>query len=53
MITTQLTSPTAFQFLCTAVAIDTVDGRGLSNEVRRVLLPKKSKIMLYLPFVTR
>ena len=31
-----------------AFAIDTVDGRGLSNEVRRELLPKKSKIMLYL-----
>ena len=30
-----------------ALAIDTVDGRGFSNEVRRVLLPKKSKVMLY------
>ena len=46
-------SPTAFQFLCTALAIDTVDGWGLSNETRRVLLPKKSKVMLYLPFITR
>ena len=36
-----------------ALAIDTVDGRGLSNETRRVLLPKKSKVMLYLPFITR
>ena len=26
-----------------ALAIDTVDGRGLSNEAHRVLLPKKSK----------
>ena len=34
-----------------ALAIDIVDGRGLSNEVRRVLLPKKSKVMLYLPFI--
>ena len=36
-----------------AFAIDTVDGRGLSNEARRVLLPKKSKVMPYLPFITR
>ena len=28
------------------LAIDTVDGRGLSNEMRRELLPKKSKVML-------
>ena len=27
-----------------ALAIDTVDGRGLSNEARRVLLLKKSKV---------
>ena len=47
------TSPTAFQFLCTALAIDTIDGRGLSYEARRVLLPKKSKLMLYLPFITQ
>ena len=38
--------------LYTALAIDTVDGRGLSNEARRVLLPKKSKVMLYFPFIT-
>ena len=50
---TYQTSPTAFQFLCTALAIDTVDGRGLSYEARRVLLPKKSKVTLYLPFITR
>ena len=36
-----------------ALAIDTVEGRGLSNEARRELLPKKSKMMLYLPFITR
>ena len=34
-----------------AFAIDTVDGRSLSNEARRVFLPKKSKVMLYLPFI--
>ena len=37
----------------TALAIDTVDGRGLSNEARRELLPIKSKVTLYLPFITR
>ena len=36
-----------------ALAIDTVDGRGLSNEARRVLLPKKSKVMLYLLSIIR
>ena len=39
--------------LHTALAINTVDGRGLSYELRCVLLPKKSKVMLYLPFITR
>ena len=43
----------AFQFLCTAFAIDTNDGRGLSNEARCELLPKKSKVMLYLLFITQ
>ena len=47
------TSPTAFQFLCTALTIDTVDGRDLSNEACHVLLPKKSKVMLYLPLIIR
>ena len=28
-----------------ALAIDTVDGQGLSNEARRVLFLKKSKVM--------
>ena len=46
------TSPTAFQFLCMALAIDTIDGRGLSNEARCELLPKKSKVTLYLLFIT-
>ena len=30
-----------------ALAIDITDGRGLSNETRRELLLKKSKVMLY------
>ena len=47
------TSSAAFPLLYTALAIDTVDGRGLSNEARRELLPKKSKVTLYLPFITR
>ena len=29
-------SPTAFQFLCTALTIDNVDGRDLSNVARRI-----------------
>ena len=29
---------TAFQFLCMALAIDTIDGQGLSNEAHRELL---------------
>ena len=36
-----------------ALAIDTVDGRGLSNEARRVLIPNESKVTLYLLFITR
>ena len=52
-IITNQTSPTAFQFLCKALAIDTIDGRGLSNEAHRELLPKKSKVMLYFPFFHR
>ena len=50
---TNETSPTAFQFFCTALAIDTIDGRGLNNEAHRELLPKKSKVMLYLLFITQ
>ena len=37
----------AFQSLYMALAIDITDGRGLSNEARRELLLKESKIMLY------
>ena len=40
---TYQTSLTAFQFLCTALTIDTVDGWGLSNEARRVLLQKEKQ----------
>ena len=36
----------AFQFIYMTLAIDIIDGRGLSNKVRRELLPKKSKVML-------
>ena len=31
----QSNNPTAFQFLCNALAIDTIDGWGLSNKARR------------------
>ena len=44
---------TAFQFLCMALAIDTIDGRGLSNEACRELLPKNGKIMLNLSFISQ
>ena len=33
--------------LLMGLAIDTVDGRGLSNEARREFLPKKTKVTLY------
>ena len=36
-----------------ALAIDTIDGRGLSKELRRELLPKRSKVTRYLLFITR
>ena len=36
----QNSSHTAFQFLCVALAIDTIDGRGLSKEACRELLPR-------------
>ena len=51
-IITNQTSLIAFQFPCMALAINKIDGRGLSNEVRCELLPK-SKVILYLPFITR
>ena len=38
------TSPTAFQFLYMTLAMDIIDGCGLSNEVCHVLLPKKCKV---------
>ena len=34
-----------------ALAINTTDGGGLNNKARRELLLKKSKVMLYLPFI--
>ena len=42
---TNQTSPTTFQFLYMTIAIDIIDGRGLSNEACRELLLKKSKVM--------
>ena len=47
---TNQTSPAAFQFLYMALAIDIADGRGLSNETRRELVSKTSKVMLYTSF---
>ena len=47
------TTPTAFQLLYMILAIDLIDGRGLSNEARHWLLPKKSKVMLYLLFISQ
>ena len=35
------------------LAINIIDGRGLSNKMRHELLPKKSKVMLYLPFISQ
>ena len=44
------TSPTAFQFLCMALAIEIVLMGGALVEAHHELLPKKSKVMLYLLF---
>ena len=33
------------------LAVDITDGHGLSNEERPEFLPKKSKVMVYLPFI--
>ena len=35
------------------LAVDITDGHGLSNEACRWLLAKKSKVMLYFPFITQ
>ena len=35
------------------LTIDIIDGRGLSNEVRCELLPKKREVILYLPFISQ
>ena len=34
-------------FCCFSLAIDTVDGCGLNNEMHYRLQPKKTKVMLY------
>ena len=44
----EVTSSTAFQFLYMTLAMDITDGWGLSNEARRELLPKKTKVMLFI-----
>ena len=36
-----------------ALAIDTIDGWGLSNKARRELLPKNSRVTLYLLFISQ
>ena len=36
-----------------ALAINAIDGWGLSNKAYHELLPKKSKVTLYLLFITR
>ena len=35
------------------LAINTIDGRGFSNEARREVLPNKSKVTLYLLFISQ
>ena len=47
------TSPTAFRCLCMALAIDTIDGWDLSNEVRRELpaMPQFVKVFSHHCFV--
>ena len=47
------TSPTAYQFLYMTLAVDITDGHGLSNEAHHELLPKKSKVMLHLLFISQ
>ena len=47
---TNQTNPNTFQFLYMILAIDITDGHGLRNGYE--LLPKKSKVMLYLLFIT-
>ena len=37
--------------LCVIFNISIIDGRGLINEVRHELLPKKGKVILYLLYV--
>ena len=41
------------QILSFSLAIDIVDGRGLSNEACHELLPEKTKVMLYLLLISK
>ena len=41
----------AFQFRFMALAVDVIDWHGPSNEMRRQLQPKKTKVRLYWPFL--
>ena len=43
-------SRTALQM---TLAVDIIDKHGLSNEVYHKLLPRVSKVMLYLPFISQ
>ena len=45
--------PTAYQSLYMTLAVNITDGRGLIDKVHCWLLPKKSKVMLYLPFISQ
>ena len=39
----------AFQLCFIALVVDVIDRRGPSNEIRRQLQPKKTKVRLYYP----
>ena len=43
------TSPTAFQFVYMALAIDITNGRGPSSEAHRELLVKKQAVLPFIP----
>ena len=42
-----------FSIFCMPLAIDTIDGRGLSNEARYELLPKKSYAVFAIHFTVK
>ena len=46
-------SPTAFQFVCMALAIDLLMGMTLIMKFVHEFLPKKSKVTLWLPFASQ